>query len=403
MNSLNRGPIFATAIAIMTLLSSIPATTNAEDADVLAAWRTGVKIRPVLPDTVAHTIHTYFNVSPESPDGRYVLFYRSVEADAQHGELCIIERATGKETILARDVRVEDAHRAAAQQWVSNGKRVAFQNERNGEWFVSVVDLDTGKERVLAPGRLIGLTQANSDFIPVYGPHWKLGEHRDLEMVNVATGEMQTVLTNDAVRKAYPEYCQKVFGDRAISIFFPILSPDQTRVFFKLSAPLSGRAQSADSSIREGLIGYSLSEKRFLFCHERWGHPFWHRDSKTIVQQHDLLINSDNGDTTRIPDLPDYYASHPSSSPDGKILLKDMAVPQPGVDRKKWKIIGIDLCDIRGKHELIIDQFDNSKGAKSWRVSHAHPVFSPDGKRIYYNMSSGDWTRLFVAERSDAK
>ena len=29
----------------------------------------------------------------------------------------------------------------------------------------------------------------------------------------------------------------------------------------------------------------------------------------------------------------------------------------------------------------------------------SHPAFSPDGKRIYYNVNSGPWTTLHVAER----
>jgi Tol biopolymer transport system component len=45
-----------------------------------------------------------------------------------------------------------------------------------------------------------------------------------------------------------------------------------------------------------------------------------------------------------------------------------------------------------------VDLFDNTKGAKSWRRSHPHPSFSADGKRIYYNVSDGSWTRLMVAE-----
>ena len=33
-------------------------------------------------------------------------------------------------------------------------------------------------------------------------------------------------------------------------------------------------------------------------------------------------------------------------------------------------------------------------------VSHPHPAFSPDGKRLYFNVSDGKWTRLHVAETS---
>jgi hypothetical protein len=49
----------------------------------------------------------------------------------------------------------------------------------------------------------------------------------------------------------------------------------------------------------------------------------------------------------------------------------------------------------------VIHRFDGSKGATSWRPSHPHPVFSADGRRVYYNVNDGRWTQLYVAERGE--
>ena len=46
----------------------------------------------------------------------------------------------------------------------------------------------------------------------------------------------------------------------------------------------------------------------------------------------------------------------------------------------------------------MLHRFDNTRGSTSWRRSHPHPVFSSDGKRLYFNVSTDRWTRLFVAE-----
>ena len=46
----------------------------------------------------------------------------------------------------------------------------------------------------------------------------------------------------------------------------------------------------------------------------------------------------------------------------------------------------------------VLDVFDNTQGATSWRHNHPHPAFSADGKRVYYNVNDGLWTRLMVAE-----
>src|SRR5207244_2093530 len=100
---------------------------------------------------------------------------------------------------------------------------------------------------------------------PVYGLHWDAGSSRDLELVNVETGATQTALTAASVRAAYPDEIAAAFGDRPISIFFPIMSPDGTRVLFKLAAPAGGDYRSPQASDRKLLIGYDLKSSRFLF------------------------------------------------------------------------------------------------------------------------------------------
>jgi hypothetical protein len=165
-----------------------------------------VKVTRVSADD-EHSIHAYFNTSPESPDGRWVLYYASTAPTGHEGEIRIRERATGRVRVLARGVVVEDAHRAACQQWVSGGRRVVFHTAlKTGEWVVLAIDLDTGRERLLARGRQVGFGQPHGDVVPVYGPHWSPGEHRDLELVNAATGALTTTpVTARAVAAAYPE------------------------------------------------------------------------------------------------------------------------------------------------------------------------------------------------------
>ena len=75
----------------------------------------------------------------------------------------------------------------------------------------------------------------------------------------------------------------------------------------------------------------------------------------------------------------------------GQVIMTSLGGP-----KNEWAVV---LADAKGTGQIIIHQFDNSHGAASWRVSHPHPVFSADGKRIYFNVSSGPWTQLYVAER----
>src|SRR5436190_146086 len=97
--------------------SALPVVAAESAADPLAPWRTNVRIQVVSPEASdRHTMHSYFNTCPESPDGRSVLFFASKSADGHHGDVCVRDRATGQERVLASDLYVEDAHRVACQQ-----------------------------------------------------------------------------------------------------------------------------------------------------------------------------------------------------------------------------------------------------------------------------------------------
>lgn len=378
--------------ALEVLTSPAP---RAGEPDALAAWREGVTVRRVSPVEQRHAIHTYYTACPESPDGRWVLLYTSTAREGYTGELRLVERATGAEHLLVGGVTVEDSHRAACQQWASGGRRVVFHDVRDERWVVACVDVATGEQRLLAKERQLAWGQPDADVVPVYGPHWDPAAHRDLDLLDVASGEMRTVLTAEAVREAYPDLIRDEFGDRPISIFFPALSPDRRRVFFKIATPLGGHYRSTSASKRALLICYDLAEERFLFADKRWGHPAWHPDSRTVLDVQHVLIDVATGQRRTVPDLPALPGSHPSFSPDGALYVSDVSLERLGGAKGEW---GIVVVDPQARRLVLIDRFDDSQGAASWRRCHPHPVFSADGRRIYCCTGSTPWSQLRVAE-----
>lgn len=379
-------------------IASVTSGVVADDvSDPLAPWRHAGRIGAVAPESGRHTIHSYFNTCPESPDGKAVLFFSSTAKDGQRGDVVMRDRISGSEKILAANLEVEDAHRVACQQWVSQGRRVVYHGERNGEWLVACVDLASGDERILARGQLSCWGRPDADLVPLYGPHWNPGAHRSLDLVNVATGEIQTVVTVDAVKAAFPDWFDKSFGDQPPSIFFPVLSPDLSHVFFKMALAGNGNPRSKGASDRQGLLCYDLRASKFSFMNPKWGHPSWHPDQRTIVEADNLLYDSEDGKVKRLAGLPKFHGDHPSASPDGRLLVTDTTMEDFGGKATDWGVVLIDPA--AGKY-LILHSFDNSHGAKSWRVSHPHPVFNADGSRIYFNVSSTQWTQLHVAQRA---
>ena len=122
------------------LILAAACSLHAQDADPVAPWSKDVTIRPVSSVTDRHNIHTYYVTNPESPDGRHVLFFTSTHPAGYVGEVRILERVTGKETVLAENVHTEDAHRVACQQWLAGGRLVAFHEVVDKKWRVVVVD-----------------------------------------------------------------------------------------------------------------------------------------------------------------------------------------------------------------------------------------------------------------------
>ena len=369
----------------------------------LAAWLGDVRVRRVSPIEARHAIHAYYTATPESPDGSQALYYASTTREAHAGELIVCDRATGAERTLVSGLATEDSHRAACQQWVAGGRYVAYHNVRGAveEWVVCRADVATGETRVLARDRQLAWGQPDADVVPLYGPHWDPAAHRDLDLLNVVTGEIETVLTAEEVRAAYPALIAEEFGDAAkgpISIFFPALSPDLSKVFFKIAAPLGGHFRSTQASKRALLVCYSLAERRFLFADKKWGHPAWHPDSTKILDVPNMVIDVETGARRAVPDVPRFPGSHPSWHPDGTLYATDVALdrmPEMNAAPGEW---GIALVDSQTGEWGLIDRFDESKGTASWRRCHPHPVFSPDGQRLYYTTSDTEWSRLRVAE-----
>lgn len=191
----------------------------------------------------------------------------------------------------------------------------------------------------------------------------------------------------------YGDWIERYFGTTDVSIFFPILSPDGRRVIFKLAAAGSGDFRSKGASRREGLFTYDLRKRAFLFMHERWGHPAWSPDGRALLNTPNVIID-ETGAPTSLEGLPRFPGSHPSFSPGGEDFVTD-ARDEAGEGDDPWSIA---IARTDGSGWACVHRFDQSGGARSWRPPHPHPVYSPDGNRIYFNANDGRWTRLHVAE-----
>jgi len=368
--------------------------------DPVAPWTKGVRLAPVSAVMGRHTIHTYYLANPESPDGKHVLFFSSKHPAGYVGEVCMLDRATGKETVLAENVHTEDAHRAACQQWLSGGRRVAFHEVINKRWRVVVVDVATLAKTIVAEDRQLGFGQPAGDLLPLYGCHWNPGPHRDLELWDAKTGKLTRSATIAEVETKYRDWLTKEFAGKPCSIFFPVLSPDLKRGFFKIAAGNGGdNFMAKGASQRQGIVCYDFAQGKCIWQRGKWGHPAWEPDSRHIFEVGNLRFDTESaeGKYTRLAGVPNLRGSHPSISPDGRLMVTDGYSEPAGGPPLEW---GIMVADMNGGKWVLLHSFVQSNGALSWRRNDPHPAFSADNQRIYYNVSDGQFTRLFVAERA---
>tara|TARA_Y100001933_G_scaffold265286_1_gene340200 strand:- start:76911 stop:78035 length:1125 start_codon:yes stop_codon:yes gene_type:complete len=361
------------------------------------SWQ-GCQIKPVWPEQQVHALHAYFNCCPESPDGRWIVLFVSEQADAQVGDICLVERATDRTLILDQGVQVEDAHRQAMQQWSANGQYVIYMKPCQNQWQVIRADVKTRELTVLFTGAQLFCGQPLQDHVPLYGMPWAPGEHRDLVLLNVRTGEYRTAVTLKQVLADHALVIERMFDGRVPdSIAYPVLSPDGSRVFFKLSCVGDKQYRSNKASLREGLFVYDLHKALPLGLYPSWGHPAWMPDSKHVLRMN-VIIDTDTMQTREIPWYPSQSNSHASSSPDGTMLVMDVARDAFTAKEFHWAIVVGD--DQTNWHRIHTDPAPRH-GTTSWRPAHPHPVFSADGKRIYFNANMGDWTSLQVAHCID--
>ena len=370
---------------------------NPSSDDPVAPWRSGITISPVSPVEHRHSIHTYYLLNPESPDGSRVLFYASTDPEGHVGQICIRDRSTGQETVLATDVHTEDAHRAALQQWTLGGRAVAYHEVVAGRWRVVVVDVATRSKTIVAENRQLGFGRPDDHRLPLYGCHWNPSEHRDLELYDLKTSQLSVPCKIADVEHKYGAWLEQEFQGKPTSIAFPTISPDHRRVFFKIAAGNGGDTFMGNVSHRQGIVFFDLARGQITSMRPKWGHPAWHPDSRQVLEMGNILIDTENGQVTHIPGVPALRGQHLAVSPQGDLFVTDGLTETIGGPPREWAIL---LADLRGHHHALLHRSQAGGGAKSWRVNHPHPVFSTSGRRIYFNTNSGQYTQLLVAERT---
>ena len=287
--------------------------------------------------------------------GRLAFAVRGINADLWRLPVSpTTGRPTGAPEPVLATTRVES--RGA---WSPDGRRVAFNSDRQGEMNLWVRTLDGGADTRVTEG-------SGGDYQPTWSPDGRRlvffsarGGNTDVWTVDVGSRAL-TRLTSDPALDTNPFY-----------------SPDGSRVAFV--SDRSGRAEI-------WVMRADGTEQRRLTSVGIWGHFLrWTRDGRAIVFRaegaHEVKVfrvSADSGELTRLPEV--MSGGHMSFSPDESLIM----------DVRGHKTLWAYPLDGRPAYELF--QFSEPE------VRVDYPSWSPDGRWVLFDRAAPLGGDLWILE-----
>lgn len=343
-------------------------------------------------------IHAYFDICPESPDGRWVT-YCALDNSRRQGWIMIADRDGAGQRHVGRSENCHN-HHGALQHW-GGGPHSLLYIEATEPWYVSIiVDIYSEKRRrISAPVRMahpqrplaLGHPQGAGSILPTEEDPDPVLVYRS----NLETGEVMSLVRFKEVCTLHP-LGAKLPEMENLHAKHTKWSPDGQLLFFVLSNEphdRTGRIPRVKSLFVCNAIGENL---RYLsdFGH----HPMWMPDSQAIyayervsrTRQVQRLFPIAGGSTKqRDIDMP--RGVHASIGPNQRWMVTDAFFED---------YAAIYLFDAATARKRCLVQFPCSDFSHATGV-HPHPVWSRDGRRIYFNVPVDKSAAVMALELGD--
>ncbi len=353
----------------------------------LPITRLGPADRPVL--------HSYYDVCPESPDGRRVLV-TVFESDTVPGpaRVGLADRAGALLDLIGEPAEVI-GHVGRFALWLDD-RRIAYRHsadEAAGGW--SIRDLATGAEtehpgalRQWHPGIRRGLVQTLG---ATPNPHRLrqglavVGEHGET-LAEVSVADALSALPSGTPHPPVDE----------LNFMNLKWSPDGSRFFAVFTDELFHRMHRPESVKFKTIVSFDADARDARYLGSFTHHPTWSGDGASVLamrargETQDLIALPADGSLDARVVLPEVPGIHPSPTPDGRSLLVDVPL-------RHQTACAIARFDLATGHREDLACFDHPR----WNHRnghHPHPVLSPDGARLYFNAAPEGRCGCFAAE-----
>jgi hypothetical protein len=311
----------------------------------------------------AFSLHNYFHVCPESPNGERVAYTRYPDGphDSQSGpaEVIVCDRNGEDQRCVGKVDRVTQ-HRGACPTWIDD-LRLVYATKGDGEGSVCVVDVETGNSETYVAGL--------DNYSPALNRIYFHGEHEGqpaVSFLDLNSGERHVAVTMDrmaafAVKHGY------AFQPEALAHSY--ISPGGDKIAFRVGREPEMIIMLADpDGDNLKMFGLKMMHWQFFDDTSLFGHD------DVFVKDRYMRRWDLSGNILEVLSGP---GCHGTISPDRNWVVTEAWYGSDPVPIFLYR---------RGEIEPTATL---ATSLPPWSTrAHVHPTFSRDGRRVYFNLNT---------------
>jgi len=341
-----------------------------------------------------HAVHAYYDICPENFDGDHIV-YSEFEEDRVPGpcKVVLCEKTGENKRYVGRN---NDClgHVGAFAQW-HDRTSVSFLTEGGSGVTTAVYELEADQKQVF-PGRMRQYCAAlQRGFLLEAAPEAE-NPHQLINRVTIFDFTQQkalAVITTEMCRALIPRGVPKPPLEQ-LNFQNTKWSPD-ARSFFTVFGNEGYRKKNDAQETLKCLIAGDADGSDLRFVAAFGHHPMWTPDSSGFIaymrkdKGQDLCLFTLGERVERTVMIPNALGVHATLHSDRRRVVTDIfRFPEPHQ-------ASIGIYDLETKALEIIATF-NHKVYDHTHGFHPHPVWSRDGKRLYFNGQDNGYAQLYA-------